>query len=47
MGRTSDAKERLIRAAMDLFFTRSYTAVGVQELCKAAAVKKGKFLPLL
>ena len=43
MGRTSDAKERLIQAAMDLFFTRSYTDVGVQELCKAAAVKKGSF----
>ncbi len=43
MGRTSDAKERLIRAAMDLFFTRGYTDVGVQELCKAAAVKKGSF----
>ena len=43
MGRTSDAKERLIQAAMDLFLTRSYTDVGVQELCKAASVKKGSF----
>lgn len=43
MGRTSDAKERLIQAAMDLFYRRSYADVGVQELCKAAGVKKGSF----
>ena len=43
MGRTSDAKERLIQAAMDLFYTRSYADVGVQELCSAAGVKKGSF----
>ena len=43
MGRKSDAKERLIQAAMDLFYTRSYADVGVQELCKAAGVKKGSF----
>jgi len=43
MGRTSDAKERLIGAAMELFYTRSYADVGVQELCKHAGVKKGSF----
>ena len=43
MGRTSDAKERLIQAAMDLFYTRTYANVGVQELCNHARVKKGSF----
>ena len=43
MGRTSNAKERLIDAAMALFYTRSYADVGVQELCKHAGVKKGSF----
>ena len=43
MGRTSDAKERLIQAAMELFYTHSYASVGVQELCKNARVKKGSF----
>ncbi len=43
MGRTSDARERLIQAAGQLFHTRSYEAVGVQELCEAAGVNKGSF----
>ena len=43
MGRTSDAKERLIQAAMDLFYTRTYGDVGVQALCEYAGVKKGSF----
>ena len=41
MGRTSDARERLIGAAMDLFHARGYNAVGVNEICEAAEVKKG------
>ena len=36
MGRTSDAKERLIHAAMALIHARSYADVGVQELCEHA-----------
>jgi TetR/AcrR family transcriptional regulator, transcriptional repressor for nem operon len=43
MGRTSDARERLIDEASRLFHARSYESVGVQELCDAAAVNKGSF----
>jgi len=43
MGRTSTAKEKLIRSAIELIGTRSYNAVGVQELCDHSGVKKGSF----
>ena len=43
MGRTSDARERIVRAAARLFLTRSYHTVGVDELCDAAGVRKGSF----
>jgi TetR/AcrR family transcriptional repressor of nem operon len=43
MGRTSDARERLIDEAARLFHSRSYESVGVQELCDAADVHKGSF----
>lgn len=43
MGRTSDAKDNLVESAMELIGTRSYNAVGVQELCEHAGVKKGSF----
>jgi len=43
MGRTSCAKENLITSAIELIGTRSYNAVGVQELCEHAGVKKGSF----
>jgi TetR/AcrR family transcriptional repressor of nem operon len=43
MGRTSDARERLICEAARLFHARSYESVGVQELCEAAEVNKGSF----
>ena len=43
MGRTSDARERLIEGAMALIHARSYADVGVQELCEYAGVKKGSF----
>jgi TetR/AcrR family transcriptional regulator, transcriptional repressor for nem operon len=43
MGRTSDARDRIVRAAALLFLTRSYNAVGVDELCAAANVRKGSF----
>ena len=43
MGRTSDAKEKIIESAIDLIGSRSYNAVGVQELCEQAGVKKGSF----
>ena len=43
MGRTSEAKEKLINSAIDLITQRSYSSVGVQELCDHAGVKKGSF----
>ena len=43
MGRTSDARERLVDEAARLFHARSYESVGVQELCEAAEVHKGSF----
>lgn len=43
MGRTSDARERLVKAATELISSRSYEAVGVAEICDQAGVKKGSF----
>jgi TetR/AcrR family transcriptional regulator, transcriptional repressor for nem operon len=43
MGRTSDAKARLLASAMALMYARGYTAVGVQEICAHASVHKGSF----
>jgi TetR/AcrR family transcriptional repressor of nem operon len=43
MGRTSDAKARLLATAMELMYARGYTAVGVQEICAHAGVNKGSF----
>jgi TetR/AcrR family transcriptional regulator, transcriptional repressor for nem operon len=40
---TSDTRDRLIQAAIDLIFKRGYANVGVQELCEQAGVKKGSF----
>jgi TetR/AcrR family transcriptional regulator, transcriptional repressor for nem operon len=41
--RTSDARERIVATAARLFLERSYQAVGVDELCQAADVRKGSF----
>jgi TetR/AcrR family transcriptional repressor of nem operon len=43
MGRVSDAKPRLLEAAIDLIWTRSYGGVSVDDICEAAGVKKGSF----
>jgi TetR/AcrR family transcriptional regulator, transcriptional repressor for nem operon len=43
MGRHSDARERLIDAAGELWHTRSYADVGVSEICEHARVQKGSF----
>lgn len=43
MGRSSDAREKIVEAACELFHQRGYQAVGVQEICAAAGVKKGSF----
>ncbi|TQM00358.1 TetR family transcriptional regulator [Actinoallomurus bryophytorum] len=43
MGHSEDARGRLVRTAARLFLARSYQAVGVDELCAAADVRKGSF----
>jgi TetR/AcrR family transcriptional repressor of nem operon len=43
MGRKSDAAERLVTAMAALVHQRGYLAVGVDDVCKAAGVKKGSF----
>jgi TetR/AcrR family transcriptional regulator, transcriptional repressor for nem operon len=43
MGRTSDAKEKILTAARSLIELRGYSALGVAEICKAADVPKGSF----
>jgi TetR/AcrR family transcriptional repressor of nem operon len=43
MGRTSDANERLMDAALDLMWEESYGAVTIDDICKRAVVKKGSF----
>ena len=43
MGRTSSAKQRLITAMADLVHRKGYEAVGVEEVCRTAGVKKGSF----
>jgi TetR/AcrR family transcriptional repressor of nem operon len=43
VGRTSDARERLILATIDLVWQSSYGAVGVDAICEKSGVKKGSF----
>lgn len=43
MGRTSDAKEKILTAAHSLIEQRGYSALGVAEICKTAGVPKGSF----
>ncbi len=43
MGRTSDAKERLIEAVLELIWTGSYGSTSVEHICERAGVKKGSF----
>src|ERR1700722_18647451 len=43
MGRTSDAKERLMAAALDLTWEESYGAITIDDICQRAGVKKGSF----
>jgi TetR/AcrR family transcriptional repressor of nem operon len=43
MGRTSDAKEKLLSVAGDLIWKQSYGAVSVGDICRQANVKKGSF----
>ncbi|MFE1794653.1 TetR/AcrR family transcriptional regulator [Streptomyces sp. NPDC059517] len=43
MGRTSDARVKILSAARSLIELRGYSALGVAEICKAAGVPKGSF----
>jgi TetR/AcrR family transcriptional repressor of nem operon len=43
MPRTSDMKERLTDAAMDLIWENSYGATSVDSICERAGAKKGSF----
>lgn len=43
MPRTSDGRERLIEAGVELFSQRPYGAIGIAELCARAGVNKGSF----
>src|SRR3954447_25505280 len=43
MPRRSDAKERLMNAAMDLIWENSYGATSVDAICEKAGAKKGSF----
>ena len=43
MGRTSDARERLIEVTAELMHARGFNEVGVQEICATAGVQKGSF----
>jgi len=39
----TDTRQRLIDSARDLIYSRSYSDVGVQQICDRAGVKKGSF----
>ena len=43
MGRTSDAKEKLLSVAFDLIHESSYGTVSVDQICTRAGVNKGSF----
>ena len=43
MGRISDARERLLKAANELTWKHGYNAVTVDAICETAGVKKGSF----
>ena len=38
-----DTRQRIVASARDLIYSRSYTDVGVAEICERASVKKGSF----
>jgi len=43
MEAVTDTRQRLIDSARDLIYARSYSDVGVQQICDTAGVKKGSF----
>jgi len=43
MEATTDTRQRIITSARELMYARSYSEVGVQEICTNAGVQKGSF----
>jgi TetR/AcrR family transcriptional regulator, transcriptional repressor for nem operon len=43
VGRTSDARSKILATAQSLIELNGYSALGVAEICKAAGVPKGSF----
>jgi TetR/AcrR family transcriptional regulator, transcriptional repressor for nem operon len=43
MGRVSDAKQRLLRAVLELIWTGSYGSTTIDQICERAGVQKGSF----
>lgn len=43
MAKTSDAREKLLKVAIDLISRQSYRAVSVDQICEKASVAKGSF----
>ncbi len=43
MANVNDTKQKLIDTALELLWTNSYGSVSVDDICKAADVKKGSF----
>ncbi len=43
MGRVSDAKDRLMKAVLELIWTGSYGSTTIDLICEKACVKKGSF----
>jgi TetR/AcrR family transcriptional repressor of nem operon len=43
MSGNTDTKQRLIDTALELIWTNSYGSISVDDICKAADVKKGSF----
>jgi TetR/AcrR family transcriptional repressor of nem operon len=43
MGRASDAKQRLMKAVLELIWEGSYGSTTIDDICEKACVKKGSF----
>ena len=43
MGRTSNAKEKLLHVAFELLWSNSYESVSIDQICQKASVNKGSF----
>ncbi len=43
MGRTSDARERLLQAMLELIWVGTFGSTSVDQICERAEVKKGSF----